>query len=394
MSIQGPMKIQLFTRAVLTATIAGGAMVAAAQAPANPAGPACCGAGTSRIMAMVAAAATPATETSATTATGTVAEADDARTTPPGMVWVPGGQYTRGTSDNSMWPAERPAHQVKVDGFWMDQTEVTNAEFAKFVEETGYVTTAETTPSLEEIMAQVPPGTPPPPKEVLVPGALVFTPPDHPVELNDESQWWKWVLGANWRRPEGPESSITGRENHPVVMVSWFDANAYADWAGKRLPTEAEWEYAARGGLDGKTYIWGEEFEPQGRIMANIWQGEFPHLNTVDDSHRLTAPVKSFPPNGYDLYDMPGNVWEWTSDWFDTELYNRVDTSTVLDNPEGPKKANNPNHQFAQERAIRGGSFLCHPSYCSSYRPSARLGNTPDTGMSHLGFRLVKSASQ
>ncbi len=372
---------------------------AAAQTTATASGaapPACCGAGTSRLTAMLNTAKqhSDGTHSDTPTSTGAAMTTDtasgDASTSPPGMVHIPGGQFVMGTDDASMWPAERPAHPVKVKAFWMDATEVTNADFARFVEETGYVTTAETTPSLEEIMKQVPPGTPPPPADVLVPGALVFTPPSHPVELNDESQWWLWVPGASWRHPEGPGSSTAGKENHPVVMVSWYDAQAYAKWAGKRLPTEAEWEFAARGGLSGKPYIWGEELEPQGRIMANIWQGEFPHNNTVNDSYSRTAPVKSFPPNEFGLYDMGGNVWEWCSDWFQVELYRTLDKNTVQDNPQGPEKADNPNHPFQQERVIRGGSFLCHPSYCSSYRPSARLGNTPDTGMSHIGFRLVK----
>jgi formylglycine-generating enzyme required for sulfatase activity len=327
-----------------------------------------------------------ASATPATTAT----QGADTATTPPGMVYIPGGEFTMGTDDTSMWPAERPAHRVKVNPFWMDKTEVTNEEFAKFIAATGYLTTAETTPTMEEIMAQVPPGTPPPPAEALVPGALVFTPPDHPVELNDESQWWKWITGASWRHPEGPGSNISGKDKHPVVMVSWFDAQAYAKWAGKRLPTEAEWEFAARGGLDKKEFIWGDEFQPGGKYMANVWQGTFPNDNKVEDGFPRTAPVASFPPNGYGLYDMGGNVWEWCSDWFKIDLYSTLDKSKVQDNPQGPEKSYNPNHPFAKERAIRGGSFLCHYSYCSSYRPSARLGNTPDTGMSHVGFRLVK----
>ncbi len=370
------------------------AFAAESAAPAS-----CCGVGTSRVMALLGAASATKAD-AASTSTAAAANASkattattpiDKGTTPSGMVWIPGGQFTMGTDDASMWPAERPAHPAKVNGFWMDSTEVTNGEFAKFVEATGYVSTAETTPSLEEIMAQVPPGTPPPPPEVLVPGALVFTPTDQPVELNNESQWWKWVLGADWRHPEGPDSNIVGRDKHPVIMVSWLDAQAYAKWAGKRLPTEAEWERAARGGLENNTFVWGNELEPQGKIMANIWQGNFPNSNTGEDSFQRTAPVASFPPNGYGLYDMGGNVWEWCSNWFQTDLYSTLDKNTVQDNPTGPEKSKNPNHPFANERVIRGGSFLCHPSYCSSYRPSARLGNTPDTGMSHLGFRLVKS---
>jgi formylglycine-generating enzyme required for sulfatase activity len=359
----------------------------------------CCGVGQSRIMAMLGAAkpamvsepTSGSVSTIDTASSSITTSANDADTTPPGMVWIPGGQFTMGTDDGgNSWPAERPAHQVKVNGFWMDKTEVTNADFAKFVKATNYITTAETTPTLEDIMSQVPPGTPPPPKEALVPGALVFTPPDHPVELNDESQWWMWVPQADWKHPEGPGTNIDGKDKYPVAMVSWLDAQAYAKWAGKRLPTEAEWERAARGGLEKNTFAWGNEFEPSGKIMANIWQGEFPHHNTAEDTFPRSAPVASFPPNGYGLYDTAGNVWEWTNDWFDVEYYKSLKPGEVSDNPKGPSKPSNPNHPFQQERVIKGGSFLCHPSYCSSYRPSARLGNTVDTGMSHLGFRCVK----
>lgn len=331
------------------------------------------------LLAVPLAAAQPATT------------ATDALTTPPGMVLIPGGEFLMGTDDTEQRPTERPAHPVRVSPFWMDKTECTNADFAKFVAATGYVTTAETTPTLAEIMEQVPPGTPPPPPEALVPGALVFSPPTRPVPLNNVGQWWQWVAGANWRHPEGPDSTIAGRENHPVVMVSWFDAQAYAKWAGKRLPTEAEWEFAARGGLRQNTFGWGNEFQPEGRLMANIWQGQFPHKNTADDGFPATAPVASFPPNAFGLYDMAGNVWEWCSDWFQADLYTARSRTVPTENPQGPAKSVSASNRFAQERSIRGGSFLCHNSYCSSYRPSARQGNTPDTGMSHLGFRLVKS---
>lgn len=356
---------------------------------------ACCGVGQSRITAMLGAvnpAGAAAGDAGTSASAGATTASAEAKAAPPGMMWVPGGTYTRGTNDSGSgsFPAERPAHPVSVHGFWMDKTEVTNEDFAKFVSATGYLTTAETTPTLEEIMKQVAPGTPPPPVEALVPGALVFTPPGHAVELNDEGQWWTWVPGANWRQPDGPGSHIKGKDKHPVVMVSWFDAQAYAKWAGKRLPTEAEWERAARGGLENNTFIWGNEFEPEGRIMANTWQGTFPHDNTLEDTFAGSSPVASFAPNGYGLYDMGGNVWEWCSDWYQLDLYRTIDTAKPQDNPQGPAKSSNPNHPYQQERAIRGGSFLCHASYCSSYRPSARLGNTPDTGMSHLGFRCVK----
>ena len=240
---------------------------------------------------------------------------------PPGMVWVGGGEFTMGTDSDLGWPDEKPAHRVRVDGFWMDEHEVTNAQFRAFVEATGYVTTAEKAPRLEEVMAQLPPGSPPPPKENLVPGSLVFTPPAGRVNLDDVSQWWAWTPGANWQHPEGPGSSIEGKDDHPVVHVSWDDAVAYARWASKRLPTEAEWEFAARGGLDGQPYVWGNERPSDTQIHANIWQGEFPHQNTVKDGFARTAPVQSFLPNGYGLYDMAGNVWEWCADWYQRDLY-------------------------------------------------------------------------
>ena len=243
---------------------------------------------------------------------------------PPGMVWVGGGEFTMGTDSDLGWPDEKPAHRVRVDGFWMDEHEVTNAQFRAFVEATGYVTTAEKAPRLEEVMAQLPPGSPPPPKENLVPGSLVFTPPAGRVNLDDVSQWWAWTPGANWQHPEGPGSSIEGKDDHPVVHVSWDDAVAYARWASKRLPTEAEWEFAARGGLDGQPYVWGNERPSDTQIHANIWQGEFPHQNTVKDGFARTAPVQSFLPNGYGLYDMAGNVWEWCADWYQRDLYRQA----------------------------------------------------------------------
>jgi len=315
-----------------------------------------------------------------------------AQAAPEGMVWVPGGEFTMGTDsgeDPDAWPAESPPHKVRVDGFWMDETEVTNAEFREFVEDTGYVTTAEKAPKLEDVMAQVPPGTPPPPQEALVAGAVVFVQTPYPVPLNNPGQWWRYVPGADWRHPTGPNSSIEGKDDHPVVHVSWFDAQAYAEWAGKRLPTEAEWEYAARGGMDEKRFIWGEDAPGDGTVFANIWQGRFPNENLKTDGYVRTAPVKSFPPNGYGLYDMAGNVWEWCSDWYRHDLYKQRVGKGVIDNPKGPDEAYNPENPYADERVIRGGSFLCHDSYCASYRPSARQGNTPDTGMSHVGFRCV-----
>jgi formylglycine-generating enzyme required for sulfatase activity len=312
---------------------------------------------------------------------------------PPGMVWVPGGEFTMGTDDESAWPDERPAHRVRVDGFWMDQTEVTNAQFRAFVEATGYVTTAEKPVDVAEIMRQVRPGTEPPTAEKRAPGALVFTPPSGRVNLKDVRRWWKWVAGANWKQPEGPGSSIAGKDDHPVVQVSWYDAVAYAEWAGKRLPTEAEWERAARGGLDGKPYVWGDEPPGAGgKWQLNIWQGEFPHKNTAADGYERTAPVKSYAANGYGLHDMAGNVWEWCADWYQRDLYAQRAGKAAIVNPTGPTTSHDPLRPFMPQRVQRGGSFLCHDSYCTRYRPSARHGCTPDTGMSHIGFRCVMSA--
>jgi formylglycine-generating enzyme len=310
-------------------------------------------------------------------------------TPPPNMVWVPGGEFTMGTDSNLGWPDEKPAHRVRVDGFFIDMTEVTNAQFRKFVQERKYVTTAEKPPSLEDIMAQLPPGTEPPPKEKLVAGSLVFKMTAGPVNTRDFSQWWHWVPGADWRHPDGPGSNIDGKDDHPVVQVSWDDAVAFAKWAGKRLPTEAEWEFAARGGLDNKPYAWGDD-KPgaNGKWQANIWQGEFPYKNTAEDGFERTAPARSFPPNGFGLYDMSGNVWEWCSDWYDRDLY-RSRAGKLAVNPMGPSKSNDPQHPFEPRRVQKGGSFLCNDSYCSRYRPSARQSSTPDSGMSHVGFRCV-----
>lgn len=310
---------------------------------------------------------------------------------PQGMVWVPGGEFVMGNSSSAVWPDEQPPHRVFVDGFWMDATEVTNAQFAAFVEATGYVTTAEKAPTAEEILANSPAGTPPPAAEVLVAGSLVFTPPDHSVPLNDVRGWWTWTPGANWRQPEGPGSDLAERNEHPVVHVSWFDAAAYAKWAGKRLPTEAEWECAARGGLPSQPYVWGSEPPSETKPRANLWTGTFPHVNTAADGFARTAPVGSFSPNGYGLFDMAGNVWEWCSDWYDRGVYAQRSQSDVTINPVGPTQSHDSMRPFMTQRSQRGGSFLCNDSYCSRYRPSARHGCTPDTGMSHVGFRCVKT---
>lgn len=314
---------------------------------------------------------------------------------PTGMVWIPGGEFTMGTDLPIGWPDEKPAHRVRVDGFWIDETEVTNEQFSKFVDATKYVTTAEKPPVLEEIMKQSPPGTPPPPKEMLVPGSLVFKPTSGPVDLRDFSQWWHWTPGASWKHPEGPGSNLKGREKHPAVQVSWFDAVAYCQWSGKRLPTEAEWERAARGGLDNKPYSWGDDPPgTNGKWQCNIWQGEFPFKNLATDGFDRTAPAKSFAPNGYGLYDMSGNVWEWCSDWYDREAYGRRAGKGVAVNPKGPDRAFDPQQPYSPLRMQRGGSFLCNDSYCSRYRPSARHGCSGDTGMSHVGFRCVKSPAK
>ncbi|MGQ0635644.1 MAG: formylglycine-generating enzyme family protein [Planctomycetaceae bacterium] len=310
---------------------------------------------------------------------------------PAGMIWVPGGEFQMGTDAEIGWPDEKPAHRVRVDGFWMDETEVTNGQFRAFVEATGYVTTAEKPPDRDEIMAQLPPGTPVPDAAQLVPGSLVFSPPDGAVDLNDFTQWWRWVAGAGWSSPRGPNSDIAGRDDYPVVHVSWDDAVAYAAWAGKRLPTEAEWEFAARGGLKSKPYVWGDEPPTDSNIRANLWQGDFPHDNRTVDGYYGAAPVRTFPPNGYRLYDMAGNVWEWCSDWYDRELYRRRVGFALTVNPRGPEKSYDPQRPFTPQRVQKGGSFLCNDSYCSRYRPSARHGSSADTGMSHVGFRCAKS---
>jgi sulfatase modifying factor 1 len=309
---------------------------------------------------------------------------------PSGMVWIPGGEFTMGTDNPDFSSHEHPAHRVRVDGFWMDETDVTNAQFRRFVEATGYVTTAEKVPTEEEIMKYAIPGTSPPKKEDLVAGSIVFVAPDHPVDLRDVGQWQKWTPGADWRHPQGPGSSIEGLDDHPVVHVSWFDAEAYAKWAGKRLPTEAEWEFAARGGLEKKKYVWGDEPFSDDHPQCNVFQGHFPDHNTENDGYARTSPVKAFKPNGYGLYDMAGNVWQWCDDWYLPDAYKDTGGRTVSVNPKGPQHSFDPSER-PQERVQRGGSFLCCVGYCFNYRPSARLGCTPDTGMSHLGFRCVKT---
>lgn len=311
---------------------------------------------------------------------------------PAGMVWIPGGEFTMGSNDAELaWPEEQPAHRVRVHGFWMDTTEVTNTQFAAFVEATGYVTDAEKAPVLEEIMAQVPPGTPPPKPEDLVPGSLVFNPVGKDLGDCRALEWWSWTHGAYWLHPEGPDSDIATRMDHPVVQVSWNDAVAYCAWAGKRLPTEAEWERAARGGVDDAPYVWGNGAPTDTLVKCNSWQGAFPQKNTAVDGYVRTAPVGHFAPNGFGLYDMAGNTWEWCSDWLDMTLYLNRSRTLVVD-PQGPEKSFDPERRYEPLRAQRGGSFLCHDTYCWRYRPSARQGSTPESGMSHVGFRCVKDA--
>ncbi|MCZ6652027.1 MAG: formylglycine-generating enzyme family protein [Planctomycetota bacterium] len=309
----------------------------------------------------------------------------------PGMVWIPGGEFTMGGDDEYAWSDEVPLHRVRVAGFWMDATEVTNGQFRKFVQANSYITTAERAPKLADIMSQLPPGTPAPREEDLVAASAVFVSPGRPVSRSNPGLWWAWTKGANWRHPEGPDSSIDGKDHHPVVHVSWFDAVAYAKWAGKRLPTEAEWEFAARGGLVDKTYVWGEERASSSKPQANLWQGTFPHKNTKQDGYIRTAPVKSFPANGYGLFDMAGNVWEWCADWYRHDTYPRRASDAVVINPQGPNDSFDPQERHAPKRVQRGGSFLCQDSYCAGYRPSARMKTTPDTSLSHSGFRCVRT---
>jgi formylglycine-generating enzyme len=293
-----------------------------------------------------------------------------------GMVWIPGGTYRRGFEEES---DAQPVHEIEISGFWIDRTEVTNAQFAAFVRATGYVTVAE-----KPLDPKLFPGAP---RELLVPGSIVFSPPAGKVDLREPLSWWRYQPGAEWRHPEGPGSSIDGLENHPVVHVCWEDALAYARWAGKRLPTEAEWEYAARGGLEAKQYGWGDEFRPGARWQANTWQGRFPVQNSASDGYATTASVGSFPPNGFGLHDMAGNVWEWCADWYRPDAY----TSAKSSNPQGPESSFDPDEPGVPKRVMRGGSFMCSDEYCGRYRPGSRGKGAPDSGAGHIGFRCARS---
>lgn len=305
-----------------------------------------------------------------------------------GMVLIQGGGFSMGTNDMNSYPSERPAVLRKVNSFWMDETEVTNEAFAAFVDATGYITVAEKKPDWEEMKSTLPPGTPKPDESLLVAGSLVFEAPERAVTLDNISKWWTWVPGANWRHPEGPGSDLRERENHPVVHIALEDAEAYTKWAGKRLPTEAEWEYAAKAGKNTR-FPWGNELTPAGQFKANTFQGDFPHDNTELDGFRGTSPVASFSPNEFGLYDMIGNVWELTGDWFDAVAFMREKAlAPPLDT--AVSKCFNPENPYAIEKVIKGGSFLCADDYCINYRPSARRGQDVFSGTSNVGFRCVK----
>ena len=306
--------------------------------------------------------------------------------TPEGMLLIPGGSFTMGGRSDEASTDEFPRHPENISPFYMDATEVTNAQFQKFVEATGYITTAEKDVNWEELKKQVPEGTPKPADSLLVAGSLVFKKTSSAIDLNDYSKWWSWTTGANWRHPEGPGSDIKDRANHPVVHISWFDAHAYAQWVGKRLPTEAEWEWAASGGSSDVIYPWGNEPAATAADKANFWQGSFPYENLNEDGFFGTSPVRSYPPNKFGLYDMAGNVWEWCEDTYDRRGYVEMIQDKI------PPSRNNMAADFTaqSERVLRGGSFLCNDSYCSGYRVSRRMGNTTDSGLNHTGFRCVK----
>jgi sulfatase modifying factor 1 len=316
------------------------------------------------------------------------AERDEAHpATPPsrkGMIWIPGGAFHMGSEKH--YAEESPVHQVKVSGFLIDRTPVTNRQFREFVHATGYKTFAQIAPDAKDYPGAL--------SHMLKAGSLVFTPPAHAVDLRDWSQWWNFKFGANWRHPYGPRSSINGLDQYPVVHVAYRDAEAYAKWAGKNLPTEAEWEYAARGGFDGREYAWGDDFTPGGRQMANTWQGAFPHENLKADGYDRASPVDAFPPNGYGIYDMIGNVWEWTTDWYSAAHEgDGAKACCIPENPRGGAEeksydACQPNIRIPR-KVLKGGSHLCAPNYCRRYRPAARHAQPVDTSSSHIGFHCV-----
>jgi formylglycine-generating enzyme required for sulfatase activity len=299
------------------------------------------------------------------------------------MVWIPGGTFQMGSNEH--YPEEAPAHPVRVDGFWIDRAQVTNAQFRRFIKASGYITVAERAASTADY-----PGARP---EMLAPGSIIFRPTPGPVPLGHHERWWAWVAGANWRRPEGPSSSLDGRDRHPVVHVAWEDVVAYAAWAGKSLPTEAEWEFAARGGLEGKAYAWGDELAPKGRMLAHFWQGSFPWQNLALDGFERTAPVGAFPPNGYGLVDMIGNVWEWTRDWYRAGHEARSPCCGAQVNPRNDDRAGSfdPASRTLPipRKVLKGGSFACAENYCQRFRPAARMPHAIDTSTNHIGFRCV-----
>ena len=298
------------------------------------------------------------------------------------MIFINGRIFAMGADNNQASKDEYPKHKVQVSSFWIDINEVTNAEFAKFVAATNYITTAEKNIDWNELKKQLPENTAKPSDKDLQPASLVFT-----LVTDDDQDWWIMEKGANWQHPSGKNSNIVGKDNYPVVQVSWFDAQAYCKWAQKRLPTEAEWEYAARGNLKNKIYPWGNDSVNFGILKANIWQGDFPKTNLMTDNYLKSAPVKSFPANGFGLYDMAGNVWEWCNDWYDYNYYKTI--LNVIKNPTGAKKSYDPDDTYAPKRSIRGGSFLCNDGYCSGYRNARRMKETPDTSTEHIGFRCV-----
>ena len=304
-----------------------------------------------------------------------------------GMVFIEGGEFMMGGDGDQAKQDELPKHKVIVSSFWMDETEVTNDQFKRFVDETGYVTTAEKSIEWEDIKKIVPPGTPKPHDSLLAPSSLIFF-ETKTENLSDFTQWWKLKRNANWRQPFGQNSSIDGKGNHPVVHISWDDAQAYCKWAGKRLPTEAEFEYASRGGVENTLYSWGNEPVDRGDLKANVWEGKFPTNNKIKDEFYYTAPVKSYKPNKYGLYDIAGNVWEWCFDWYHYNYYKMVENQ-VSSNPQGPTNSFDPMEPYSPKKVIRGGSFLCNDSYCSGFRNSMRMKSTADSSSLHTGFRTV-----